>query len=118
MFGAEQELVLTDQDLKKVVRLVYDRSGITLHEGYDPTHRLAAMAYLQQRHAGGEVVTGLLHINESSRDLNERMNTVDAPLNSLGEMELCPLNTGKAPHVRRKGHLNSAKILAVPGNST
>src|SRR5262249_54287720 len=61
-----------------------------LHEGYDPTNRLAAMAYLQERHAAGEVVTGLLHIHKESRDLNERMNTVDVPLNSLGEAELCP----------------------------
>ena len=61
-----------------------------LAESYDPTDRLAAMAYLQERRVAGEVVTGLLHIQEGSRDLNDRMNTVDAPLNSLGEKELCP----------------------------
>jgi 2-oxoglutarate ferredoxin oxidoreductase subunit beta len=48
------------------------------------------MAYLQERRAAGEVVTGLLHIQEGSRDLNDRMNTVEAPLNSLGETDLCP----------------------------
>ena len=45
MFGAPQELVLTDRDLRKVVRLVYDRSGITLHEG----KRSLVMARLQKR---------------------------------------------------------------------
>jgi chemotaxis protein methyltransferase CheR len=45
VFGAEKELVLTDQDLRKVVRLVYDRSGITLHEG----KRSLVMARLQKR---------------------------------------------------------------------
>ncbi len=61
-----------------------------LEESYDPTDRLAAMAYLQDRRAAGEIVTGLLHIEEHPRDLNERMNTVHAPLNSLGDKELCP----------------------------
>jgi chemotaxis protein methyltransferase CheR len=45
VFGVEEELVLTDQDLRKVVRLVYDRSGITLHEG----KRSLVMARLQKR---------------------------------------------------------------------
>ena len=35
-------------------------------------------------------MTGLLHIREDNRDLNDRLNTVDAPLNSLGDQELCP----------------------------
>ena len=48
------------------------------------------MAYLQERRAAGEIVTGLLHIQEDTRDLNDRMNTVEVPLNSLGEVELCP----------------------------
>ncbi len=61
-----------------------------LEESYDPTDRLAAMAYLQDRRAAGEIVTGLLHIERDTRDLNERMNTVDVPLNSLGDEELCP----------------------------
>ena len=61
-----------------------------LDENYDPTDRLGAMAYVQERHAAGEVVTGLLHINHDAGDLNDRMNTVEVPLNSLGEAELCP----------------------------
>ena len=61
-----------------------------LEEAYDPTDKLAAMAYIQERHHAGEVVTGLLHIRHDSGDLNDRMNTVEVPLNSLGEVELCP----------------------------
>jgi 2-oxoglutarate ferredoxin oxidoreductase subunit beta len=48
------------------------------------------MAYIQERHHAGEVVTGLLHIRHDTGDLNDRMNTVDVPLNSLGEADLCP----------------------------
>ncbi|MEX2318214.1 MAG: 2-oxoacid:ferredoxin oxidoreductase subunit beta [Bauldia sp.] len=57
---------------------------------YDPTDRLAATAYVQHGHAAGEVVTGLLYVNHETGDLNDRMNTVEVPLNALGEAELCP----------------------------
>ncbi len=57
---------------------------------YDPTDRLKAMAYIQKHQAAGEVVTGLLHLNDHPGDLNDRMETVEMPLNLLGEEELCP----------------------------
>ena len=71
----------------------HDGSSIRLRkidQTYDPTERLAAMAYLQERRTAGEIVTGLLYVKEDTRDLNERLNTVDVPLNSLGDKELCP----------------------------
>jgi len=61
-----------------------------LDDDYDPTDRPSVMAYLQERQAEGEVVTGLLYVDPEASDLNERMNTVDAPLNTLGVRELCP----------------------------
>ena len=61
-----------------------------IDEDYDPTDRLAAMAYIQRHHAKGEVVTGLLYIDDAPGDLHDRMNTVDTPLNRLGEEDLCP----------------------------
>ena len=61
-----------------------------LEESYDPSDRLAAMAYVQKGHAAGEVVTGLLFVDETSGDLNDRIDAVETPLNVLGENELCP----------------------------
>jgi 2-oxoglutarate ferredoxin oxidoreductase subunit beta len=61
-----------------------------LDPSYDPHDKAKAMAYLQERHAAGEVVTGLLYIEENSADLHHHLNTVDVPLNRLGEKELCP----------------------------
>jgi 2-oxoglutarate ferredoxin oxidoreductase subunit beta len=61
-----------------------------LHDNYDPTDKLGAMAHVQQRQAEGEIVTGLLYVDHDNRDLSERMNIVDAPLNALGTAELCP----------------------------
>ncbi|SRR5579885_829271 len=57
---------------------------------YDPHDRAKAMAYLQERHAAGEIVTGLLYIDEEPEDLHAHLNTVTTPLNRLGEKDLCP----------------------------
>jgi len=61
-----------------------------LDPDYDATDRLQAMDYIQQHHARGEVVTGLLYVDPDSSDLHEHLNTVDTPLNRLTERELCP----------------------------
>jgi 2-oxoglutarate ferredoxin oxidoreductase subunit beta len=67
-----------------------------LREDYDPTNRIAAMTYLQEHHAKGEVVTGLLFVEASPRDLHASLGTVGAPLNSLSEKDLCPGNAALA----------------------
>jgi 2-oxoglutarate/2-oxoacid ferredoxin oxidoreductase subunit beta len=35
-------------------------------------------------------VTGLLYVQPDSSDLHDNLNTVETPLNQLGERELCP----------------------------
>src|SRR5436853_6416592 len=57
---------------------------------YDPCDRISALTSLQQRHAAGEVVTGLLFVDPDSGDMHEFLDTVETPLNALGEAELCP----------------------------
>jgi 2-oxoglutarate/2-oxoacid ferredoxin oxidoreductase subunit beta len=71
----------------------HDGSAIRLRKltaDYDPTDRIGAMNYLQQRQALGEVVTGLLYIDPAAEDLHTHLNTVETPLNRLGTRELCP----------------------------
>ena len=71
----------------------HDGSVIRLRKiapDYDPTDRLKAMNYLQHRAAAGEVVTGLLYIDPQAEDLHTHLNTVETPLNQLGNRELCP----------------------------
>src|SRR6185436_15640963 len=71
----------------------HDGSTIVLRkldDKYDASDRIAAMTYVQSRYAIGEIVTGLLYINHKPRDLHGALNTVAAPLNQLGERELCP----------------------------
>ena len=64
-----------------------------LHRNYDPTDRYAAMSYMQEHIARGEVVTGLLYLDPLANDLHTSLNTTTRPLNSLNEKELCPGGT-------------------------
>jgi 2-oxoglutarate/2-oxoacid ferredoxin oxidoreductase subunit beta len=61
-----------------------------LNADYDPADRLAAMNFLQAHAAKGQIVTGLIFLDHEPEDLHGNLNTVQAPLNALGEKELCP----------------------------
>ncbi|MBI2960378.1 MAG: 2-oxoacid:ferredoxin oxidoreductase subunit beta [Betaproteobacteria bacterium] len=61
-----------------------------LHSDFDAHNRIAAMNYLQERAAAGEIVTGLLFEEPHPEDLHARLNTVEVPLNRLGDGELVP----------------------------
>jgi 2-oxoglutarate/2-oxoacid ferredoxin oxidoreductase subunit beta len=57
---------------------------------YDPTNHKAALDYLQERQATGEIVTGLLYIDVKADDLHDKLNTPLKPLNAMDDAELCP----------------------------
>ena len=57
---------------------------------YDANDRLGAMNFLGHHAAKGQVVTGLIFVDSEPEDLHRHFNTVDKPLNSLSEKELCP----------------------------
>ena len=61
-----------------------------LNDDYDPNDRLAAMNFLQRHAAQGQIVTGLLYVEPESSDLHDSFDTVETPLNQLGEAALCP----------------------------
>jgi 2-oxoglutarate ferredoxin oxidoreductase subunit beta len=79
--GSVQEVVQHDGSILRLRKL---------HSDYDAHNRIMAMNYLQEHHALGEVVTGLLYVEPNADDLHANMNTVERPLNGLGEKELCP----------------------------
>ncbi len=77
------------------VEVVTQHDGSTLRlrkvaPDYDVHNRIAAMNYLQERQAAGEVVTGLLYLEPEPQDLHDYLNTVETPFNELGEAELVP----------------------------
>jgi 2-oxoglutarate ferredoxin oxidoreductase subunit beta len=59
-------------------------------DGYDPTDRQAVTSYLQARHTQGEIVTGLLYLDESVEDMHEIGGTTDTPLTRVPFETLCP----------------------------
>jgi 2-oxoglutarate ferredoxin oxidoreductase subunit beta len=74
---------------------------VTLHDGsrivlrktspdYSMKTRNAAWSYIQNHLGKGEIVTGLLFLDEAAADLHTRNNSVEQPLNSLPYDKLCP----------------------------
>ncbi|MGQ0703416.1 MAG: 2-oxoacid:ferredoxin oxidoreductase subunit beta [Gemmatimonadales bacterium] len=59
---------------------------------YDPTNREAAYGYVRARQDAGEVVTGLLYLEEGAPDMHGINGTVATPLSGLPYGELCPGN--------------------------
>ena len=77
------------------------QTDVTLHDGsivrfsavpshYDPTNRGAVIDYLQEHQGNGEVVTGLLYVDESVANLHELNNTPPQALSKLPFEKLCP----------------------------
>lgn len=85
----------------EVTQAVGQVQSIQLHDGttvelarvndqYDPTDKGGALAHIADHQARGEIVTGLLYINEDAEDLHQHLNTVSQPFNQLGAPELTP----------------------------
>jgi 2-oxoglutarate ferredoxin oxidoreductase subunit beta len=93
-FMPRRETIVTDYQPGEVIEITqHDGSRLRLRklaDGYDPGDRLAAINHIQQHHARGEIVTGLLFVDPAADDLHEHLNTVEAPLNRLAEADLCP----------------------------
>lgn len=73
---------------------------ITLHDGsvihlykdgkLDCTDRQSALNAISEYSEKGQVLTGLLYVDPDSRDFHNIQQTVQQPLNSLTEIDLCP----------------------------
>jgi len=62
----------------------------SLPADYDPTNKRSVVEYLEERTHAGEVVTGLLYVDESVDDMHELNNTVDVPLTTVPFEKLNP----------------------------
>ena len=54
-----------------------------LNEDYDPTSRAAAFSFLRSSINQGEIITGLLYIDQGTSDMHGDAGTVDTPLSRL-----------------------------------
>jgi 2-oxoglutarate ferredoxin oxidoreductase subunit beta len=59
-------------------------------EDHDPTDRAAAYATVARLQAAGEVVTGLLYVDEQGDEMHALSGTVAQPLVELSHEQLCP----------------------------
>lgn len=72
---------------------LHDGSRILLHKldaSYDPKDRGEAIAYIQRHQQRGEIVTGLLYLDEQAKDLHALLGTSDEALVELSYDKLCP----------------------------
>jgi len=72
---------------------MHDGSTIHLHKlakDWDPTNRMSAITAIHRAREKDEILTGLLFIDESSRDLHDLLNTSETALNEMGKNLLCP----------------------------
>ena len=73
--------------------VMHDGTTIRLHKlakDWDPFDRMSAANAMQKAKHSGEILTGLLYIDNGSNDLHEIINTSEKPLNSLKKDILCP----------------------------
>jgi len=86
--------ILTSYEAGSIQELtMHDGSEIHLHKlqkDWDPTNRMSTVRALGNAREKGEILTGLLYIDETSTELHDLINTTDTPLNTLGKDLLCP----------------------------
>jgi len=74
---------------------LHDGSVIQLHKSdnsFDVTKRRSAINALEDHREKGQILTGILHINETLQDTHDIIETTNKPLNALTQAELCPGN--------------------------
>jgi 2-oxoglutarate/2-oxoacid ferredoxin oxidoreductase subunit beta len=85
------EIEYPEGDDKSVA--MHDGSVIRFHKlasDHDWRDKSAALAVLERHRVEGEIVTGLIYLNDEAIDLHQRLRTTPKPLNALTEPDLCP----------------------------
>jgi 2-oxoglutarate ferredoxin oxidoreductase subunit beta len=106
-YTREHNVQATEADLIPVlgeIKASYyagDTHPVRLHDGstillrkvdpdYDPTRRNNALAYLERQRTRGEIVTGLLYIDQNVPDMHAQSRTIRQPLRDLPFERLIP----------------------------
>ncbi|MET0509858.1 MAG: 2-oxoacid:ferredoxin oxidoreductase subunit beta [Burkholderiaceae bacterium] len=93
-FMPRRQEITTDYSAGEVTDVVqHDGQVLRLRKlkaDYEPRDRQGAMSAIGTHLRQGEVLTGLLYLENEAADLHGHLNTVQAPLNQLGAPELCP----------------------------
>src|SRR5882672_6825569 len=107
LYTRQHELKATETDFVPPASEILAHIGqngainVTMHDGsmvrfkgvpkdYDPTNRQKVISYLEEHQGKGEVVTGMLYLDETVPDLHEMNKTADTALSKLPYEKLCP----------------------------
>ena len=89
----ENEITVDYREGEDIEVAMHDGSKIFLRKlakDWDPFNRFSAMEKLNDSRSRGEILTGLIYIDEHSKEFHEVLKTVPTPLNQLSELDLCP----------------------------
>jgi 2-oxoglutarate/2-oxoacid ferredoxin oxidoreductase subunit beta len=93
-FVPEMAEITADYKEGEVRRVkLHDGSVITLSKvdgRWNPLDRRAAREALWNAREKGEILTGLLYMDDQPQDLHKTLNTSERPLNALTKKDLCP----------------------------
>jgi 2-oxoglutarate ferredoxin oxidoreductase subunit beta len=88
-----QEIMAAYADGEALPIEMHDGTRIVLRKvakDYNPTKRGQAIEYIRARQRDGEIVTGLLYVDEGEPDLHGINGTTSVPLNQVPFESLCP----------------------------
>ena len=111
LYTRQHELKATETDFVPPASEILAQIGqngavnVTMHDGsvvrfkgvpanYDPTDRGKVMDYLEEHQGKGEVVTGLLYVDETVPDLHEMNETADVALTKRSLRKALPRRRG------------------------
>jgi 2-oxoglutarate/2-oxoacid ferredoxin oxidoreductase subunit beta len=107
LYTRQHELKATETDFVPPASEILAQIGqngavnVTMHDGsmvrfkgvppnYDPTDRGKVMDFIEEHHGKGEVVTGLLYLDQSVPDMHEMNKTTEGALTKVPYQKLCP----------------------------
>jgi 2-oxoglutarate ferredoxin oxidoreductase subunit beta len=89
----KREIVMPDTQEEVITVQMHDGSSVRLRStapSYDPTDRESAYAHVRACQKRGEIATGLLYVDESSRAMYDMLKLSDTPLVDVPYNKLCP----------------------------
>ncbi|MCF6287627.1 MAG: 2-oxoacid:ferredoxin oxidoreductase subunit beta [Proteobacteria bacterium] len=88
-----QELKIQQADGSSQEITLHDGSKLVLQKNkndYDLANKKAAMNTIESVREENKILTGLIYLNNTNQDTHAKINSVDKPLNSLSQKQLCP----------------------------
>jgi len=88
-----EEISVNYAEGKSIEVNVHDGSKMLLHKlnkSYDPGSRRKAIGKINDSRDKGEIITGLIYLDQNEEDLHDTLLTTEKPLNQLKKKDLSP----------------------------